>query len=174
MNDQLSALMDGELDDANSRQLVATLARDPESRQAWYDYHLVGAALRNEPFLDTDLTATVMAALEDEPVILAPRNLPGARGTDRGHGWMALAASLAGVIFVGWIALAPPSPIAVPGTIAAAKQKTPIAVAESSTKQAARLQEYLVAHQAHAPSMSPQGGTRYVRTVSAQRMEGGR
>lgn len=173
MNDQLSALMDGELDDADSRQLIATLARDPQSRQAWHDYHLIGAALRNESFLDSDMTAKVMAALEDEPVVLAPRNLSGARRADTGHGWMALAASMAGVTFVGWIALAPPSSITVSGAMAT-KQKAPIAVAESGTTQSARLQEYLVAHQAHSPSMSPQGGTRYVRTVSAQRMEGGR
>jgi sigma-E factor negative regulatory protein RseA len=174
MNDQLSALMDGELDDAESRQIYTSLARDPESRRAWHDYHLLGAALRNEPYLATDLTAKVMAALETEPVVLAPRNLSRSGRADKGHGWMALAASVAGVVFVGWIALAPPSSSTTAGAVVASMKKPPVVVAESGTMQAARLQEYLVAHQAHSPSMSPQGGTRYVRTVSAQRMEGGR
>jgi len=173
MNDQLSALMDGELDDAESRQIYTSLARDPETRQAWHDYHLLGAALRNEPYLATDLTARVMAALEDEPVVLAPRNRSRVGRTDSGHGWMALAASVAGVAFVGWIALAPPSSTT-SGAVVASVQKAPVVVAESGTTQAARLQEYLVAHQAHSPSMSPQGGARYVRTVSAQHLEGGR
>ena len=174
MNDQLSALMDGELDDAESRQILTSLVRDPESHQAWHDYHLLGAALRNEPYLATDLTARVMAALEDEPVVLAPRNLPRVDRANSGHGWMALAASVAGVAFVGWIALAPPSSSTNAGAVLASIQKAPVVVAESGTMQAARLQEYLVAHQAHSPSMSPQGGTRYVRTVSAQHLEGGR
>lgn len=174
MNDQLSALMDGELDDADSRQAFATLARDPQARRAWHDYHLLGAALRNEPYLATDLTAKVMAALEDEPVVLAPRNLARSGRADKGHGWMALAASMAGVAFVGWIALAPPSSTKTSGAMVAAMKTPPVVVAESGTAQAARLQEYLVAHQAHSPSMSPQGGNRYVRTVSAQRLEGGR
>jgi sigma-E factor negative regulatory protein RseA len=171
MKDQVSVLMDGELDESESRLLLSSLLRDDELRQAWRDYHLVGAVLRNEPLLTTDITAHVMAALESEPVILAPRNLSRGGRSDRSHGWMAMAASVAGMAFVGWMALIPPDS---PSARTIAVSPVMAVVAESAPAQSARLQEYLVAHQAYSPRMSPQGGTRYVRTVSAQRSEGGR
>ena len=48
-NEQLSALMDDELAAQASRDAVAQLLADADSRATWGRYHLVGAALRGAP-----------------------------------------------------------------------------------------------------------------------------
>ena len=74
----------------------------------------------------------------------------------------ALAASLTGVAIVAWLALSPSvSPTLVPPV---AQAKKPVVVATSE-----RMQEYLMAHQAYAPSSRIQGGASYIRTISASR-----
>ena len=45
--EQISALMDGELDDARAQALCAQL-KGEESVDCWAAYHLIGDALRNE------------------------------------------------------------------------------------------------------------------------------
>ena len=46
MNEKLSAFMDNELDELETRRLLATLAEDEALRAAWGRYHLAGAVLR--------------------------------------------------------------------------------------------------------------------------------
>ena len=81
-------------------------------------------------------------------------------------GWtrpaLALAASLAGVAVVGWLALAPTQE-------SAQIASTPVPVLASTAPaqaQTLRLQEYLVAHQAHGGAGQITGGVRNVRTVA--------
>jgi sigma-E factor negative regulatory protein RseA len=118
--------------------------------------------LRGERGLDLDITARVMSALEQEPTVMAP--MP-----RRSQGWqrpaLALAASAAGVAVVGWLALAPGDggfPVA-NGNLAGARQAQ---VVVAQTQSTPRLQEYLVAHQAYAPSGVIGGAARNIRTVA--------
>jgi sigma-E factor negative regulatory protein RseA len=70
--EQLSALMDGDLSDI---EVLNELGTDPALQDTWSRYHLIGDAMRGDlPVnLQLDLSDSIMLALEDEPVILAPK-----------------------------------------------------------------------------------------------------
>ena len=165
MKTQISALMDGELEDHELAAAFDALRRDEDLRRQWGDGQMIAAALRDEPNLAFDVTSRVMAALEPEPTVLAPHPSP---RRDPARPALALAATLAGVAVVGWLALGPdaelaPSPVeqVAPRVVA---QAGPAAQPAPQVVATPRLQEYLVAHQAHG---APVGGTRNIRTVAA-------
>ncbi len=70
--EQISALMDGDLIDA---EVLNELEMDSDLQATWGRYHLIGDAMRGDlPVnLQLDLSDSIMLALEDEPVILAPK-----------------------------------------------------------------------------------------------------
>jgi sigma-E factor negative regulatory protein RseA len=162
MKTRISALMDGELEQHEVAETLQALRRSDELRTEWRDGHLIGAALRGERGLDLDVTARVMSALEAEPTVMAP-------ASRRAPAWqrplLALAASAAGVAVVAWLALTPEASglPAGAGGLAAARPGPVVAQSQSTP----RLQEYLVAHQAHAPGGVIGGAARNIRTVAA-------
>ena len=103
-----------------------------------------------------------MAAIDLEPTVMAP-------ASRRRFEWrrpaLALAASVAGVGLVAWLALAPVGDGMPAGTtgLAGAKRGPVVAQAPSTP----RLQEYLLAHQAYAPGGAVVSGARNIRTVAA-------
>lgn len=160
MKTRISALMDGELEQHEVEETLQALRRSDELRSEWRQGHLIGAALRGERGLEFDVTASVMSALEAEPTVLAP-------ATRRAPAWqrplLALAASAAGVAVVGWLTLAPQG-----NGLPAGTERLAVANAGSAvTPSTPRLQEYLVAHQAHAPGGVIGGAARNIRTVAA-------
>ncbi len=162
MKTRISALMDGEIEDNELAETLRALHRDRELRREWCDCQLIGAALRGERELDIDVTARVMSAIDLEPTVMAPaprRLLEWQRPA------LALAASAAGIALVVWLALAPASDYGTPGGagLASARQATVLLAQSRSTP---RLQEYLVAHQAHAMGGALAGGARDIRTVA--------
>lgn len=164
MKIELSALIDGETENHEIPDVLRALKSNPAMRDAWSEYHLIGDVLRGEPELDRDFTSGVMQRLAEEPVVLAP-------APRRQSGWLrplaALAASVAGVAVVGWLALAPsrsPEQPVVAAAEAVAQRGEPLAASD--------IQEYLLAHQANAPGLRLQGGSQNIRTVSV--LEGGR
>ncbi|TNH74193.1 MULTISPECIES: RseA family anti-sigma factor [Aeromonas] len=70
--EQISALMDGDLSDA---EVLNELEMDSDLQDTWGRYHLIGDAMRGDlPVnLQLDLSDSIMAALEDEHTILAPK-----------------------------------------------------------------------------------------------------
>lgn len=64
--EQLSALMDGETVDS---ALLAELSKDASLQQTWEHYHLIRDTMRGDTsdVLHFDISARVMAALENEP-----------------------------------------------------------------------------------------------------------
>lgn len=158
MKSDLSAFLDDELEAHQHRAMLAAISRDEALRRAWDGYHLIGDALRRTPNLDGDLTGRVMSSLEHEPVVLAPQ-VKGPRPLLRAA--MTLVATVAGVAVVAWLAVAPPQAETV-ALVKPAKQL--VGKADSSL-----MQKYLVSHQAYSPSNGIQGGTAYVRSVSATR-----
>jgi sigma-E factor negative regulatory protein RseA len=162
MKTRISALMDGELESHEIAETLRALRRSPEMRGEWCESQLIGAALRRERGLEIDITARVMAAIEPEPTVMAPK--PGC-ATEWRRPALALAASAAGVVVVAWLALAPGSdPAPLLAAAPAALQRIQVAGQSKSTP---RLQEYLVAHQAYAPAGAMVGGARNIRTVAA-------
>lgn len=71
-HESLSALVDGEVQDDN---LVSALANDKALADKWKNYHLIRSTMRNElpPQIDIDLGDKIVAAIEQEPTILAPK-----------------------------------------------------------------------------------------------------
>ncbi|PKO83209.1 MAG: hypothetical protein CVU17_09345 [Betaproteobacteria bacterium HGW-Betaproteobacteria-11] len=170
MKTRLSALMDGELDRHEMLETLRTLHAAASLHAEIAAYQLIGDALRDETELDLELSARVMAAIEQEPVVvrLALR---------RESGWqrpaLALAASAAGVTLVAWLALAPTADHQLPALAAgpaSSDQLRPREVALASDPVSRqRMQEYLVAHQVYAPVGAMNGGANHVRTVSMAR-----
>lgn len=162
MKSDLSAFLDDELEAYRQPAILAAVGDDEELRKVWDSYHLIGDALRRSGRLDRDLVSRVMLSLEQEPVILAPQ---AKRAGHLRRSSLALAATAAGAAVVAWIALNPYSPRPQLQTMALAKIQPQVAAEQPS----GRMQEYLVAHQIYSPRNLIQGGTSYVRTVSATR-----
>lgn len=162
MKTRISALLDGELEGHEIADTLRALNRSEELRGQWCDCQVIGAALRGERRLDTDVAARVMSALDLEPTVtkLTPR-----RQREWRRPALALAASAAGVVVVAWMALAPGGDGAPAATteLARVKQEAVVAPPQSTS----RLREYLLAHQAYSPGGVIVGGARNIRAVSA-------
>jgi sigma-E factor negative regulatory protein RseA len=164
MNDRISELMDGELEDREAARLIGTLGGEGEARDAWRMYHLIGDAMRDTRVLSAGFAARVAEKIALEPTVLAPRQ----RESARPRSWFAVpaavAAGFAGISVVGWLALAPhaqaPAPVPAIAQVQPAQPQTiPLPSATS---------DYLLAHQGFSPRASLQGMSAYARTVSAE------
>lgn len=73
-DEQLSSLLDGELDEMQCQEAIDVLCRDSKARKQWARFHLASDALHgNLPdAIDPNFASRVMAAIDDEPAILAP------------------------------------------------------------------------------------------------------
>ena len=98
MNEQLSALIDNELTEADTLRLLGALKNDAQLKQSWDRYHILGDALRKMPQISADFSAKVMRRLASEPTVLAPqrKTKPAAQRFA-----LPLAASFAAVSLVG-------------------------------------------------------------------------
>ena len=157
MREQISLLMDGELDNDASAQLVSRMKEQDD----WHLYHLIGDAIRDKAGFRADLDLDFSQAIDLEPTVLAPqspRRAPRAK-------WYALsaAASFAAVMAVGWVAMQGSQYSQGPKEVAQAR----LNIIKS------RLDDYLAAHQ----EISPESGalmTSNIRTVSDTYQENGR
>lgn len=75
-NEQLSALIDGELDRRESDFLIRRLARDSELQHDWQRYHMARACLQREFSGPCDLVRRVSDALENERIDPVARMSP--------------------------------------------------------------------------------------------------
>lgn len=160
MTEQISQLMDGELDERATGTTLDGLRRDARALEAWGLYHVIGDAMRDTPLLSAGFAARFAERLAAEPTVLAP-----ARSPARPRLVLAAAASVAAVGLVGWLAFVPqPAP---PGPQVAARQ-TPAAKASvvTVTTLPKAANDYLLAHQGFSPRVYLQGMAPYVRTVS--------
>ena len=155
MKEQISALMDGELDEPAAENAIRALRAEGESLEAWRTYHLVSDAMRDTRLLSAGFTARVAERLAREPTVLAPASLP--RPAVKRFA-LAAAASVAGVGLVGWLAFAPQ-----PDTQPVAQSPAP---AMASIPLPSETNDYLLAHQGFSPRVSLQGMAPYVRTVA--------
>jgi sigma-E factor negative regulatory protein RseA len=147
MKEQISALMDGELDDRAAGAALDALAGDREAQSAWRTYHLIGDAMR-----------------ESRRPAAAPVVALKSRRPQRQGGALALAASLAAVALVGWLAFAPQPQAPQPALVQAPKAPATVPLPTAAN-------DYLLAHQGFSPRVSLQGMAPYVRTVSEHREE---
>ncbi|TMH44345.1 MAG: anti-sigma 24 factor [Betaproteobacteria bacterium] len=157
MKENISALMDGELEGRAADETFDLLRRDGEAADNWRLYHLMSDAIRGQRRLvSAGFVERVAARLATEPAVLAPGALPGRTPLQRFA--LAAAASLAAVALVGWLAFAPPP-----------KSQPPLAQAQPPAAGAPlpdAANDYLLAHQGFSPRVSLQGMAPYVRTVA--------
>lgn len=182
MKEQLSALMDSELSDAEAARLIKSMKNSDTLQESWETYHLLGDALRKSPQLSTGFNTKLMQRLAQEPTILAPQRERVPAG--KRHFPLSIAASVAAVSLVSILALqitrlnqsvlpaqTAVAPVAQQVASAAPQQeeaKKTVAVARAPTHikfTSATTSTYLLAHQEFSPSYAPA----YVRVVSEQR-----
>ena len=101
-DERISALIDGELDEQARQDMVNELIKKDEARATWARYHLISDTLRQSlpGGMDMQFSSRVMAALQDEPTVLAPRTPQGLQFGKRLAG-LAVAASVAAVAVMG-------------------------------------------------------------------------
>lgn len=178
MKDELSALLDNDLDDGASSRALDALRRDPELRARWQGYCLIGDVLRGERDGSTDFTSRVMSEIRAEPTVLAPRASGVDNDTARTGGAMqslfAVAASVMGVAAVGWVAvsmLGGQDSLPVSASIEPAVQLVEQVALPSSvvavSQQTDPHRKYVFVHQAMNGGGPIPGALQYVRTVSA-------
>ncbi|HET9404990.1 MAG TPA: sigma-E factor negative regulatory protein [Burkholderiales bacterium] len=171
--DKISALMDGELDEHQTRQLLVRLKQDEELLQSWHTFHLIGDALRGEHPLSHDFDRRLTARLAGEPTVIGRRRNVTKRVVTYA---LSAAASLTAIALVGWVALSD-NPLGPQPELA--KAPKPPAVAAPSAQLASvpsegTMNEYLIAHQEFSPSTAIQGLAPYIRSVSSTQPAQGR
>jgi sigma-E factor negative regulatory protein RseA len=174
MKQNLSAMLDGELDSDAAGRVCGQLREDLELRETWETYALIGDALRGTAATGIS-RATFAARLEGEPTVLAPRASAAARPAARVARYaLSAAAGLAAVGFVGWMALpalqgpgteVAKAPVPQPQEVAVAAVPAPVPAAQG-------VSDYLLAHQRFSPAFAMQGVAPYVRTVSDEQTGG--
>jgi sigma-E factor negative regulatory protein RseA len=130
MKEEISALMDGEVDERQMRKFFRELRNDPECRDCWDQYHLIGDTLRNNlpPNINRNFVSNISQAIVNVelPTPVAPLVKHQAKSKRRHpianpFTGFALAASVAVVAFLGF------------GMITGEEQATGPRVASSAT-----------------------------------------
>jgi len=142
MKEQLSALMDGELDLDDNPHLYTALSKNDEAEKCWSTYHLIGDVMRGEFQVQNGLHAKVMRQLHSEPTVLAPRR--SLRNLLQLNHMVPMAASMAAVAFVGWIVWQSQN--------VGVQQPIPSPSLAQNNIAPEALNNYMLAHHEYAPS----------------------
>lgn len=180
MNERLSDWVDGELEYEESRRVLQSVMQNDADRQACELFWLIGDALRGsaaERGLDVSLSSRVMAALEAEPIVLAPRVLEHSAALPPVNRWFSAAAAAGGVAVAGWMSLSllgaggeashPAVAVGVPQAVV-----LPVAAASAPMQEGSLggEQAYYMAHQAAALGAPMPGVAQYIRTVGDEQV----
>lgn len=177
--EQISSLIDGELDEGLCGPLFATLCQDEQARSAWVRMHLVADALHSNEVAachSERFCARVSVALQSEPTVLAPR-ASGRRIVGRYVvPGLALAAAVAAISFGALPLLAPGVPESA-GSVAGAEPTVAAQVASGDSMRRAAatvahvrsLDPYLAAHrELTSTGVALPRATPYLRPVADQ------
>lgn len=176
---EVSAFIDGALNESVAKSTLDALKNQPDLRQAWDTYHLISDALRGSPAISQDFAGRVMNRLAAEPTVIAPMMR---RPSSLRRLIVPLAASAMGVAAVGWVAQSlnstesvqvaagarPQSRPTVNVAVGMPVQAPPYSAVEVLTVQhvAPQVREYLLAHQNYSPRSNIQGVGHYLRSFS--------
>ncbi|HEX5125938.1 MAG TPA: sigma-E factor negative regulatory protein [Rhodocyclaceae bacterium] len=176
----ISAWLDGELPAGDAKRILDGVVSLPAHSRACEAYWLIGDVLRNKPSVNADLSVDfsrrVMAALQRDPTVLAPAIRQPARESEMPR-WMPMAAAVAGVLVVGWMALSISKPVASDQSVADAQNMTTPAVAPAVASARGGFNDdraYTLAHQAYSSGAALPNVAMYVRTVGAEQVDTGR
>ena len=163
MREQISRLMDGDLDDVEADAAFREL-KHPEGIEVWACYHVIGDALRRTSDPTPGFAARFAARLEAEPTVFAPQP----RQTHRLPLAWAVAATVAAVMVVGWVAVSTLDPQ--PTALARAREAVTVRSAQGGPQPVSP--DYLLAHQEYSPTTQIQGVGPYLRSVSSDEADG--
>lgn len=179
----VSALVDGELQEAEFVQAMDALRSEPQARACWRDYHLVGEVLRHgsvaaigagdEAFvarLRARLgTARPSSGLHADPV-------PGVTRTSANDGvwrWKLVAGlcSLMAVAVLGWqlVVLQPDAPTPQLATVAPAPAVTAVTAEAPVMIRDPRLDQLIAAHQQQGGTSALQMPAGFLRNATFER-----
>jgi|GEM_PF-1033332 len=174
LGEQLSALMDGELDAERSRFLLRRLESDPALRAAWERWHLVSGSLKGRLALQVDagFLARVREGIDagrhaDAPVAGEEHDTPGkppARTAPTWLRWAAGGAIAASVAVVAVVATQPQVRLAEPAhelvdTVPAEPYIiAPSALSEADLRPRLRAPAQTVSVQQRGPLLQAEGG----------------
>lgn len=155
MTQDISSLMDGELESNEAGRVVQSCCASEDQKQTWYVYHVIGDAMRGHaPALGAGFPHRTLVALQELPTVLAPRRRvlegPFVRVA------LAAAASVATIGVVGWLGLQG-GQLATQPAIAKATSSGPVTDIASnvpvngtlpvaSTQPVLNVQDYLTVH----------------------------
>ena len=145
--ENLSALLDGELSEEMARLAIRQLGQNPAERSRHVEYQAIGDAMRGLSAQHSGFTDRVMAALEKEPVILAPV----AKKSERRPALWLAAASAAAITWGLWQS-SPNEEIS-----------APMAAVQQPASQSADAMPYLAAHQDFAQAVISEPEMRYTK-----------
>ncbi|HUI99568.1 MAG TPA: sigma-E factor negative regulatory protein [Usitatibacter sp.] len=146
MTQEISALMDGELEGREAEAALSACCGDEDRKRTWYLYHAIGEAMRGQAPARLAMPANVFEKLRQQATVVAPRMRLRPAAVTRVA--LAAAASVATVGVVGWLGSQGGNPAPVP--VVASKTTDQAIQPVSSTTivpaPALSVQEYLVAH----------------------------
>lgn len=175
MTEQISALTDDEISLEDAEHIMTSMHANGHAAEVWSQYHLIGDVMRGTTILSSNFKQNLMAKIELEPTVLSPsaalisqsnifQNTV-ATNIKTPFAW-SIAASVAGVMVVGWMVLQMQvtnnfSPNEVAQGVATSATPSLVAASEQVDEQVIPA-EYLMAHQASAPTAS----SYYIQSVS--------
>ncbi|WP_374513397.1 sigma-E factor negative regulatory protein [Niveibacterium sp.] len=162
MKEQISALLDGELEPTGVQALLSHTKKEPALRECWDEYALIGDALRGEAELSSDFTAKLMSRLDAEPTVIAPAASAALAKRRRSalDTLLPIAATVAGVAVVAWLGLrVEPADTTRVARATTAARAVPAADADRA---------YLLAHHGYAGAQAVPGVGYYMRTAAEQ------
>lgn len=178
--EDVSALMDGEVGDEDLGAKLKQVAASEDLAGTWQAYHVIGDVLRGDKPLSGRFAGRVSEVLAGEPTVLAPRTRRSFGANRMMRVALPIAASVAGVAAVAWLAVSMNAGRE-PGAqqFAAGPGQQDVRVVERDNGQGvvagyeasndARVNEYLLVHQEYSPTSAMQGVGSYVRSVSDAR-----
>lgn len=159
MKQDISALMDGELCEDEAEVLLGRIKRQPEARQEWLTYHLIGDALRQPDCISGNMNTAFFERLHAEPTVLAPYRR---RSTKAGVFAMSAVASIMALAFLAWVSVKLDTEPAIQ-----LAQQPSNAMRNVSLPVNEGMNDYLLAHKEFSPSTDVRGAASYIRTVAA-------
>jgi len=173
LDEQTSALMDGEVDADARSFLLRRMADDDSFRSRWTRYHLISEALKNNLPDATDPTFAerVRSAVAQEPALIVQtptKRRPVSRRWYRPAMGIAAAASLAAVAVIG-LQMSAESDRGTEMTLSDVTEvgaATTLALGGPQDKMNRRLQPYVQIHNGLAAGNPMRGYVPYVRLVS--------
>lgn len=156
MSEQISALLDNEIDDEITAHIIKAIATNQQAAEAWSQYHLIGDAMRGNVVLSRQFKQNLMHKIDKEATVLAPNaalvsQIATIKHRSKVPAVWSIAASFAAVMVVGWMVLNQQTQ--------SGHDLAPVEVALAVTSKTPAIdqgipEEYLNAHQASAPSAS--------------------